>query len=68
MVLSPEDYRKLLGITDQGSSKVLSSNLKNMMLASIGSSMVNQEVVVLGTEETQDLSLQVRTKVLKEMT
>ena len=63
-MLSPEVYLQLLGVTGLGSSAEVSKRLKDMMLASIGPSMVNQEVEVLGTVETQDLSLQVSIKVL----
>ncbi len=62
MVLSQEDYLKLLGITGLEPGPALQKQLLDMMLRSLGDSMVQQEVELLGTVETQDLLLQVSIK------
>ncbi len=68
MVLSQEEYYKQLGLPSGMPSQEVSKHLRDMMLESIGSSMVNQVVEVLGTVETQGLQLQVSTKVLEGQT
>ena len=67
MALSPEAYLKLLGITGLPPGAALRKHLIDMMSKSIGGYMDNLEVVALGTVETQDLQLQVSTKVLEEV-
>jgi len=66
--LSEQEYRLLLGLQ----SSVLSADIPNLLLGmikdSMGVSLVNQEVKVSGTVETQDLQLVVRLKVSEEMT
>ncbi len=64
-MLSPGDYLKLLGLPGTMPSQEVSKLLESMMLQSIGDSMVNLEVQVLGTVETQDLSVLVSIKALK---
>lgn len=59
--------REQLGLPESVLLKDMPKHLTNMIKKSIGTSMVNQEVVVLGTVETQDLRLQVSGKVIKEM-
>ncbi len=68
MVLSPKAYRKLLGLSEGTPSREVSKLLESMMSKSIGDSMVQVEVEVLGTEETQDLSVLVSTKAQEEVT
>ncbi len=67
-MLSDKVYRKLLGVSVSMPSSEVSNFLENMMFKSIGASMANQVVQVLGTVETQDLLLQVSTKELEEVT
>ena len=57
----------MLGITDLPPGAELPKRLIAMMYESTGVSTELLEVVVLGTEETQDLQLQVSTKALQEM-
>ncbi len=61
-------YRKLLGLPSDMPSVGVSELLKSMMSKSIGTSMVEVVVEVLGTVETQDLLLQVSTKAREEAT
>lgn len=67
-MLSDKVYRELLGLPLALPSTEVSSFLKDMMLKSIGNSMANLEVEVLGTVETQALSLQVSIKALEQVT
>ena len=57
---------KELGLPESISYQEASERSKNMMLKSIGVSTERLEVVVLGTEETSVLQLQVSTKVIQE--
>ena len=67
MVLSDKAYRKLRGLSESMPADKLSAHLLNMIVKSLGTYTENLEVEVLGTVETQDLSLQVSIKALEEM-
>ncbi len=66
MVLLPKVYREQLGLPVSMPPEKVSKFLEDMISKSIGNSMVSVVVEVLGTEETQDLSVQVSTRVPEE--
>ncbi len=68
MVLSLKDYLGRLGLPESISPLERSKLLEDMMSKSIGDSMVNLVVQVLGTEEMQGLHLQVSIKERVEVT
>ena len=68
MVLSPAEYRHLLGVQELRPEGKLSEVLLDMIKESIGSYTDNLVVEALGTEETQDLRLRVSIKALEVTT
>ena len=66
MLVSDKVYRELRGLPASMQADKLSALLLGMIKKSLGISMANLVVEVLGTAETQDLSLQVSTKALEE--
>ena len=66
-MLSPKEYLERQGLPAGISSDEAIKLLGSMMSKSIGTSMVGVVVEVLGTVETQELSVRVSTKVPEEM-
>ncbi len=65
--LSKQEYRLRLGLPEAVLDKDISKHLVDTTEASMGTSSVEAVVEVLGTVETQDLQLLVRTVPFKEI-